>query len=101
MRLPLFQVEDQAAALMQDRWSAILNPIIASPGNQATIISNYKIVSGINNINHLLGRKLQGYRIILKSANANIHDNQLTNQTPQLTLILVSDAPTTVSIEVF
>jgi hypothetical protein len=101
LRLPFFQSTDQAFELLQKKWASILNPLIENPGNQANILSGIKLVSGTNTINHLLGRKLQGYRIILKSASASIYDKQLTNQTPDITLQLVSDAAVTVSLEVF
>lgn len=88
-------------SLMQTKWAAILNAFIGNPSLNSIILPNVSLANGTTVVNHLLGRKLQGYRIILKSATAGIHDKQSTNQTPNLTLILVSDAATVVSLEVF
>jgi hypothetical protein len=101
MKLPMFQSADQAFQLLQQKWASIINPLLENPSLQSNILSNVKLINGTNTINHLLGRKLQGYRVILKSADSNIHDNQLTNQTPDKTLILISSAVATVSLEVF
>lgn len=101
MNLPSFQSADQTFQLLQQKWASIINPFLSNPSNGSSILSAIPLVSGKNVINHKLGRKLQGYRIILKSAGANIYDNQTSNQMPDLTLILVSDVTVTVSIEVF
>lgn len=57
--------------------------------------------AGTNTINHLLGRTLQGYRIIRQRAAASIHDEQDDNQMPQLTLVLVSTASVVIDLEIF
>jgi hypothetical protein len=87
--------------LMQSQWAATLNPLLASPLADASILSNVALVSGPNTINHKVGAKLQGYVVVLNSANATFYDNQSTNPMPDKTLIIVASAPTTVSILVF
>lgn len=87
--------------LAQDRWAAQLDPVLALPQNSSFIIKNIKLASGTNVINHLLGRKLQGWTLTRVRALATIYDTQDTNQTPELTLVLVSSAVVTVDIEVF
>lgn len=104
--LPKFQslgatVSGKDWSLLQTTWSSLIDPIIGRKQNQSNILSNVALVNGTTVVNHLLGRKLSGWKVILQDAKASIFDNQSTNQTPELTLVLVSDAATTVSIEVF
>lgn len=87
--------------IMQNNWARQLNPLLANPANQSIILKNQILVAGTNVINHKLGQKLQGWNIVRKRADASIYDMQDTNQTPQLTLLLVSNNPVVVDIEVF
>lgn len=100
MALPIFKSSDQNLMLMQSSWTSQLNPLLSNPSNNTSILKNVQLISGTNTINHLLGKKLQGYRIIRQRALANIYDAQDSNQSPQLTLVLISDAPVSVDIEV-
>jgi len=87
---------------MQSRWKSILDPLLGNPSVQSNILENVSLLStGTTVINHGLGRKLIGWRIIRKRGNANIYDTQDSNQTPQLTLQLVSSAAISVDLEVF
>jgi hypothetical protein len=86
---------------MQDLWAAIINPFIANPSLQSNILSNVKLIDGATVINHLLGRKLVGWRIIGIDGPASVYDKQAVNQSPQLTLVLISSAAVTAQIEVF
>lgn len=87
--------------MADNRWGAILNPIVANPANNSLILKNVELAIGANVINHRLGKPLTGWSIIRKRASADIYDTQDTNQMPQLTLTLVSDAIVTVDLEVF
>lgn len=87
--------------MMQNKWASILNPLLGSPSIQTSILNNVILINGVNTINHLLGRNLVGWRIVRKRTSADIYDQQDTNSMPNLTLILVSDAPCSVDIEVF
>ena len=86
---------------MQTTWAQALNPIIANALVQGQLLENQKLTSGITVINHRLGRKLTGWFPVRLNAAATIFDNQDTNQTPQLTLSLTSNADVTCSIWVF
>lgn len=92
-RLPLDQ--------MQVQWAQQLNPIIANPILNNVILKNVSLVSGTNVINHKLGRPLQGWKTTRVRASATFYDTQDTNQTPQLTLVLVASAPVVIDLEVF
>ena len=99
--LPIFQSTDQNLMLLQNKWSSIINPTLVNPSLQCNILSKVALTSGTNTINHLLGRTLQGYRIVRQRGPASIYDSQDSNQQPQLTLVLVSSAAVTVDLEVF
>jgi hypothetical protein len=87
--------------MAQTTWGQALNPIIANPLVQGQLLTGIPLVTGSNVINHKLGRKLQGWIIVGVNAVANIYDSQASNQTPQLTLNLTSDAVATVNLWVF
>lgn len=101
MRLPLYQTADQALSLLSTKWKSIIDPMLSSPSNQANILDGVILSVGSNVINHLLGQKLIGWRIIGINAAATIYDSQASNQTPDKTLVLVSNAVCTLSLEVF
>lgn len=87
--------------LARTRWAAILNALLGNPIVNGSILTQQVLKAGTNIISHKLGRKLQGYIVILNSAAATFYDEQSSNQSPQLTLVLVASAPTTVSLYVF
>ncbi len=101
MALPQFQTDDKDFQLMQNSWASQLNPVLANPTTKSSILKNVQLIAGTNTINHLLSRKLQGWKLVRKRAAAEIYDEQDANQSPQLTLILVSNAQVSVDIEVF
>lgn len=102
MSLAYFQTNNKDISLLQTSWSQQINPIINNAANQSIILQDIQLVSGMNPpINHRLGRKLQGWKVIMQNAQASIWDSQQTNTMPQLTLLLNSDAPVTISLEVF
>lgn len=100
--------------LMQTKWASIIDPFLINPSLSTSILVKQPLVSGTNSINHLLGRKLQGWRIVRRrqfvstgSPTAyDIYDLQDQNQAPNLTLLLTCDQgtptnPVVVDIEVF
>ena len=99
--LPIFLSQVKELVLMQTKWASILNVLINNPSLNSNIINNVSLVSGKNVINHLLGRNLVGYRIIGKNAVADIYDEQASNQSPNLTLVLRSNASCMINLEVF
>lgn len=86
---------------MQNKWAAQLDPVIKNPTNNSSILKNVSLVSGTNVVNHKLGRPLQGWNPTRIRASATFYDMQDTNQTPQLTLVLVSSATVIIDLEVF
>jgi len=89
------------ASTQDTRWKSLLDPVLANPLQSGQLLTGISLVNGSTTINHGLGRKLRGYIVVLSSAAATIHDSQSTNTMPDLTLVLVSSAATTVSLYVF
>ena len=83
---------------MLTKWSSILNPLIANPLNNVTVLPTVSLTTGVNNVNHLLGRNPQGWFLIDIQGPAQIYRSAAYN--PK-TLVLTSDANVTVSIGVF
>jgi hypothetical protein len=79
-------------------WAQSLNPIIANPSNNTYFLNQIKLKSGVNVINHGLGRLLNGWIITDINAAATIYRSAPLNN---LTLTLTSSAAATVNIEVF
>lgn len=86
---------------MQAKWKSILDPALASPTSIPTILKEITLKTGSNTINHRLDAKLQGWQIVRQRAAASIYDNQDSNQTPELTLTLISSANVVVDLVVF
>ena len=99
--LPYFQSQMPEFSMMQTKWKSILDVLLSNPSLQNLILQNISLINGSNVINHRLGRKLLGWRIIRLRASANIYDTQDSNSTPALTLQLTSDADVSVDLEVF
>lgn len=87
--------------LANPKWAATLNPVLANPAVLGILLPPQTLASGDNTINHTLGRKLQGYVVVLNSAATTFYDKQATNPRPQLTLVLNASGATTVSLYVF
>ena len=100
-KLAQFQTDNSALAQMQNSWASILNPIVNNAANSPILLQNVLLTIGRNSVNHKLGKKLSGWTIVRKRANAAIYDNQDANPIQNLTLILISDADVEVDILVF
>jgi hypothetical protein len=101
MQLPIFHTEDKDLSMMQTKWASVINPLLSTEIVNGNLLENISLKVGTNVINHLLGRKLIGWMIVGINGIANIYDAQANNQTPQNTLILISDAAVTVKVWCF
>jgi len=101
MALPIFKSDSNEMGLMQTAWATQLNPLIANPICNGKVLKNVELSSGANVINHLLGRKLQGWILTRQRSSATIYDTQDANKFPELTLQLTSSAAVVVDIYVF
>lgn len=86
---------------MQTQWKSDIDPVIASPLWQGLQLSNVVLTSGVNTINHTLGRALQGWFLVGIQGAAVIYDLQSTNPSISTTLMLNSNAAVTISLWVY
>ena len=83
------------------KWKSILDVLLGNPSLNCSILQDVSLANGTTVINHRLGRKLQGWRVVRIDGAATIYDQQDSNPNPQLTLVLVSSAAVITSLEVF
>ena len=83
---------------MQQQWAAELNPVIANPTTNPGLLTNITLKTGVNVINHLLGRMQQGWTLTDVNAAITVYRSAPFNA---LTLTLTASAPAVVNIEVF
>lgn len=96
--LPVFHTNNKDLQLMQNSWTKELNPLLNIPQNQGIMLENIELQTGSNTINHLLGRKMQGWYILDQDALASIYRSKPLNAT---TLTLTSTGVTTLKIWIF
>jgi hypothetical protein len=85
--------------LAQTAWATEINPLIAFAPTKGLLLKDIAITAaGPNVVNHRLGRKMQGWMIIDKDADASIYRSAPLNN---LTITLTSDADVTISLWVF
>lgn len=100
--LPQFQSDDRVFQMFQSQWASNINPVINNPTNQGILLKNVSLTAaGPNMVNHLLGRKLIGWKIVRQRAAASVYDTQDANPSPELTLSLVTSANVSVDLEVY
>lgn len=87
--------------MMQTAWSQKLNPLLNNPALDSIILKNISLTAGVNVINHKLSRTLQGWNPTRVRSSATFYDMQDSNQTPQLTLVLVASADAIIDLVVF
>lgn len=85
---------------MQTRWKSILDPILASPTNDVSVLNNVALIDGKNVINHFLGRAMQGWFLVDIQGAATIY-RPSTSPFNNLTLTLMSSSAVVCSIGVF
>lgn len=101
MSLPIHKDDSKGLMAMQTTWASMLDPVLKAPITQGRQIDGVVLASGTTMINHRLGEKLRGWVVVGSNGIANIYDQQASNPTPNLTLILISDAIVTVSLWVY
>lgn len=99
--LPHYQTDIKELSLLQQTWSAALDPVVDNTFTGGVLLKNVVLVTGPNSINHKLGRKLQGWVMTRVRAAATFYDTQDANPNPQLSLLLTSSSNITVDVYVF
>ena len=84
--------------MAQTVWATSLDPLIKNVLTQGKLISNISIITGVNNINHLLSKKQTGFFITDINAAAVIYRSQPFNDK---ILTLTSNAPCVISVWMF
>ena len=96
--LPKQQTDNRDLSLMQSAWASILDPLLQNPSLQSVIVKDVALSTTPKAVNHRLGRKPQGWRIVDANSGATVYR---TAPFDPLTLTLEASAPITVSLEVF
>ena len=86
--------------LHQTQWASQLNPLLANLLVQGMLLNGQNLATGVNVINHKLGRAPQGWFLVAPQAAAIVYQNAL-QPNPTLHLTLTSDADVLTSIWVF
>lgn len=86
--------------LMQTRWKSQIDPLLANPVNSVSFLKNIALNNGSTVINHLLGRKMQGWFVLDIDGAGNPYRDPAApfNAT---TLTLISSAACNVNLGVF
>lgn len=84
--------------MMQTVWASALNPLLTNPMNDGVFLPNVSVVSGVNVINHLLQRKMQGWVVTDIDAAVTYFRSAAFNN---LTLSLTFSGPAVVTLYVF
>lgn len=87
--------------MLQTQWPQQLDPILANPASNVSILKSQVLVSGKNVINHKLGAPLQGWYTTRVRQSVQLYDQQDSNPTPQLTLVLIASAAATIDLAVY
>lgn len=79
-------------------WASSLNPVLANPLNNISVLTNISFRVGVNILDHGLGRMMNGWFVIDPQGSGTLFRSQPLNK---LTLTLTSDADFVSSIGVF
>ncbi len=96
--LPIYQTTNKDLGLLQTGWAQQLNPVISNPVSKSLLLKDIVLAIGNNTINHLLGRKIQGWGVVDINGPAVIYRSAPLNDK---TLTLNSDAIATITLMVF
>jgi hypothetical protein len=98
MGLPIQQTNILPLSLMQNTWAAQLNPVLSNPTTNPGILTGIILVSGVNVINHKLGRLMQGWKVTDINAAITLYRSAPFNSS---TLTLTASGAATINLEVF
>lgn len=98
MGLPIQKTPDKDLTIIQTRWSALLNPILANLLVEGSLLTDIPLVNGVNTFNHYLGKQMNGWIIVDQNAAVSIYRSQPFNNE---NLTLTSSGAVTISLWVF
>jgi hypothetical protein len=82
----------------QTRWKSQLDPILANPTTNLTLLKGVTVQTGTNVINHLLQQVQQGWVVLDSTAAITLYRSAPFNST---TLTLTASGPATITLGVF
>lgn len=95
--LPFFKSTSRELDQLQTRWKQDLDPVVDNDLLKGRIMRNVALQSGANQLEHRLGRPLQGWFIIDLNANVSLfspsHDSLFLN--------ITASGPATASFYIF
>ncbi len=94
MQLPLLQTLE----LLTTRWKSVLDPVLANPTTNMSILKNVVLASGNNQVPHKLGRMQQGWVIYDTNAAVTVYRYLAFNEN---FLYLTASGAVTVNLGVF
>jgi hypothetical protein len=94
MQLPL----QNTLSLLQTKWKSIIDPVLANPTTNMSILKNVVLASGNNQIPHLLGKMQQGWVSLDINAAQTVFRYKAFNDTY---LYLTASGAMTVTLGVF
>jgi hypothetical protein len=86
---------------LQDRLLKVLSALLRLPLLDGQLVEDLALTSGLNNLNHGLGRSLRGYLVVRASADVRLWDDDAASSAPQLFHRIQASAPATVTLWVF
>ena len=98
MALPVYKDPNTNLMLLQTNWTSQLNPVLANPMTNASILKGIVITTGVNVINTKLGQTMQGWFVTDITAPVSLYRSQPFNN---LTLTLTSSGPAIINLAVF
>lgn len=96
--LPTFIFDNSTLSRLQTQWKAILDPVVASPVTNPTLLRNVVLKTGVNTINHTLQATQQGWLVTDVNAAITLYRSAPFND---LTLTLTASGPAVISLLVY
>ncbi len=70
-----FQTSDQASNQQSGAQNKVLDDLSSNPLNNGSLLTAIDLVAGSNDVSHKLGRKLQGWIVVNKSAASDLYSD--------------------------
>lgn len=95
------QTQDREVNQLQNNIATALRPFEINPILAGRFLNEVSLINGTTTIYHSLGRPLLGWMITDIDGAATVYSSQSSNLTPELNLVLVSNAQVNVNLYVF